>query len=159
MEEFTSEGTERRSPSTELLQRGFRYALSLTHHAQDAEDLVQDAWLKLTRNYGEVSSRNVLFVAIRNGFIDLLRRRKGRDFVSIDDLRPEATGTALERGGAADLETILQQLRPVEREVLYLHHVEGYTAEEVGQITAVPRNTVLSMLSRAMKKLQVVQKD
>ena len=35
---------------SELLQSGFRYALSLAHHHQDAEDLVQQAWLRLQRN-------------------------------------------------------------------------------------------------------------
>ncbi len=34
------------------VQAGYRYAFSLSHNRHDAEDLVQQAWLKLTRRYG-----------------------------------------------------------------------------------------------------------
>jgi len=45
------------------------------------------------------------------------------------------------------------QLRPNEREALYLNAVEGYTAREIAKQTDMPRNTVLSLIFRARKKL------
>lgn len=69
----------------ELLQSAFRYALALSHHPEDAEDLVQEAWMNLRRKYGCVESRAVLFAAVRNLFIDQCRRRKIVQFESLDD--------------------------------------------------------------------------
>ena len=60
----------------ELAQSGFRYAYSLTHHAHDAQDLVQAAWLKLQRAYSRVENKMLLFTAIRNLFYDGKRREK-----------------------------------------------------------------------------------
>src|SRR5271156_4822901 len=72
----------------ELLQAGYRYALALTHHPEDAEDLAQEAWLNLSRRYGRVESRAILFTTVRNLFIDQCRRRKVVQFESMDQEEP-----------------------------------------------------------------------
>ena len=46
-------------------------------------------------------------------------------------------------------------LHPAERETLFLHYHQGHTAEEIGQLTGQPRNTVLSIIHRAIRKLRV----
>ena len=69
---------------TELAQRGYRFALSLTHHVPRAEDLVQDAWLSLLRSNGPWT-RAFLFTVIRNRFIDLCRRERCVTFESLSD--------------------------------------------------------------------------
>lgn len=43
----------------ELLQMGYRYALSLTHKHHDAEDLIQEAYMTLIRHYGIISNRKI----------------------------------------------------------------------------------------------------
>ena len=82
-----AESTDNSSSPTdaELLQSGFRYALSLSHHLEDSEDLVQEAWLNLCKAYGGVESRAVLFTAVRHLFIDQCRRRKVLQFCSLED--------------------------------------------------------------------------
>ncbi len=145
------------------LQKGYRYALALTHHSADAEDLVQEAWLNLSRRYGRVETNAVLFTAVRNLFVDQCRRKKIVQFDSIEEREgPELPAIAeSEPGLQGDLEVLLSILRPVEREALFLHYYEGRTAEEIGQLTAQPRGTVLSLLHRALAKLRAaaVQKD
>jgi len=139
----------------ELLQSGFRYALSLTHHRQDAEDLVQEAWINLNRRYGRVGSRAALFTTVRNLYIDRCRRAKVVAFESLAEGPNEvADGSALAPGTLTDLDRLLGDLRPGEREAVYLHYVAGHTAEEVGVLTRQPRGTVLSLLHRAFKKLR-----
>ena len=49
----------------DLLQAGYRYALSLTQHRSDAEDLIQDAWVKLMRSYGAVNSKSLFYTTVR----------------------------------------------------------------------------------------------
>jgi len=143
------------------LQCGFRYALALTHHAADAEDLVQEAWLKLCRSYGGVASNALLFTAVRNLFVDQCRRKKIVHFESLD--QPEAPAlppvAAEESGVKGDLDALLAVLRPVERETLFLHYYEGHTAEEIAQLTGQPRGTVLSLLHRAIAKLRAAAAD
>lgn len=59
----------------DLLQCGFRYALSLTHNATRAEELLQEACLKMVKS--EKSwQKDYLFAVIRNTFIDIYRRSK-----------------------------------------------------------------------------------
>jgi RNA polymerase sigma factor (sigma-70 family) len=136
------------------MQSGYRYALSLTHHGHDAEDLVQEAWLNLCRRYGSASSRAALYTTIRNLFIDRCRRNRVIAFDSMEEMSGEPSAAAgLPPGTASDVETLLGQLRPGEREAVYLHYIEGHTAEEVGTLTRQPRGTVLSLLHRALKKL------
>jgi RNA polymerase sigma-70 factor (ECF subfamily) len=138
------------------LQSGFRYALALTHHAADAEDLVQEAWLKLCRSYGRVESNALLFTTVRNLFVDQCRRKKIVHFESLDAPEaPELPPMAAEEPGVkGDLDALLAVLRPVERETLFLHYYEGHTAEEIAQLTGQPRGTVLSLLHRAITKLR-----
>ena len=139
----------------ELMQSGYRYALSLTHQAHDAEDLLQEAWLNLCRRYGSASSQAALYTAIRNLFIDRCRRNRVIAFDSIEAMvAPVAAPPESPPGTASDVEALLGQLRPGEREAVYLHYIEGHTAEEVGTLTRQPRGTVLSLLHRALKKLQ-----
>jgi RNA polymerase sigma-70 factor (ECF subfamily) len=143
------------SSETELMQSGYRYALSLTHHGHDAEDLLQEAWLNLCRRYGAASSRAALYTTIRHLFIDRCRRKRVIAFDSLEAMtQPLAAPPELPPGTAGDVETLLSQLRPGEREAIYLHYIEGHTAEEVGALTRQPRGTVLSLLHRALKKLQ-----
>ena len=108
----------------ERLQKGYRYALALTHHAADAEDLVHEAWLNLSRRYGRVETNAVLFTAIRNLFVDQYRRKKIVQFDSLDGADgPEVPAMAeSEPGVQGDLEALLAILRPVEREALFLHY-------------------------------------
>lgn len=142
------------------MQSGYRYALSLTNHSHDAEDLLQEAWLNLCRRYGAAGSQALLFASIRNLFIDRCRRNRVIAFDSMDEsgLTPAAP-PELPPGTVGDVATLLARLRPGEREAIYLHYIAGHTAEEVGALTKQPRGTVLSLLHRAIKRLQLVVSD
>jgi len=144
------------STDAERLQKGYRYALALTHHLEDAQDLVHEAWLNLSRRYGRVESNAVLFTSVRNLFVDQCRRKKVVQFESLDAPEaPEVQEVAENQPGVqGDLNALLGILRPVEREALFLHYYEGRTAEEIGQLTSRPRGTVLSLLHRAIAKLR-----
>ncbi len=144
------------STDAERLQKGYRYALALTHNPADAEDLVHEAWLNLSRRYGRVETNAVLFTAVRNLFIDQCRRKKIVQFESLDlpDLPELPAAAESEPGVQGDLEALLAILRPVERETLFLHYYEGRTAEEIAQMTGQPRGPVLSLLHRAIAKVR-----
>src|SRR5579862_6516176 len=98
----------------ERLQKGYRYALALTHHPEDAQDLVQEAWLNLARRYGRVETNAVLFTAVRNLFVDQCRRKKIVQFDSLDEAEgPELPAVSEnEPGIQGDIEALLAILRP-----------------------------------------------
>jgi RNA polymerase sigma-70 factor, ECF subfamily len=139
---------------TDLLNIGFRYAMALIHHREDAEDVTQEAWLNLNRRYGKIPSKAAFFTSIKNLVIDRFRRGKILSFESGDEIEPTPAPEKAQPGTHADVETLLGQLRGNEREALFLHSIEGRTAEEIGNITAQPRNTVLSLMRRGLQKLR-----
>lgn len=130
--------------------------MALSHRVEDAEDLVQEAWLNLTRRYGTVASRALLFTTVRNLFIDQCRRRKIVHFESLDQPEPPVLPplAAEEPGLQGDVAALLGVLRSAEREAIFLHYYEGRTAEEISQLTGQPRGTVLSLLHRAIIRLR-----
>lgn len=144
----------------ELLHSGYRYALSLTHHPANAEDILQDAWVAVFQSGGP-HNKPYLFSAIRSRFINRHKRERLVPMVSIEEADldwdtndrlwdPTPPFAASEKM----LETALSTLRPLEREALFLAVVEGYTAQEIGDLTAQPRGTVLSLIHRARQKLR-----
>ena len=141
----------------DLLQAGYRYALSLRASAPDAEDLVQEAWYRLYRHDGRVAGKGSLFTAIRNIYVDRYRREQLVVIEPLDAVAEPADQAAdpiAARLAARDLEAPLASLGAAEREALFLNVVEGYTAREIGTFTGRPRGTVLSLIHRAKRKLR-----
>jgi RNA polymerase sigma-70 factor (ECF subfamily) len=138
----------------ELLRRGYAYALALTHDPAAAEDVLQDAWIKILAADGP-RDRPYLMRVIRSVFIDRYRRARVRLEVVLDDARAESIDVEplpiLERGLLA---AALGTLRDDEREALYLQAVEGFTAQEIADETGRPRGTILALIFRAKRKLR-----
>jgi RNA polymerase sigma-70 factor (ECF subfamily) len=143
----------------DLLQRSFRYAFSLTHDRSRAEDLLQDAWVAVLKAHGP-HTRGYLLSAIRSRFINQYRRERLVPTVSLTGL---IDSTRVDRGTEDStsfvldllaLEKSLSSLRSAEREALFLSAVEGYTAQEIADLTEQPRGTVLSLIHRARAKLR-----
>ncbi|MDQ8186599.1 RNA polymerase sigma factor [Pelagicoccus sp. SDUM812002] len=138
--------------ASELIRQGRNYAYGFTRNTHDAEDLAQQAWLKLVQKYGEVTDRRLLYRAIRNLFIDGVRRAKIVQFDSLED-RDFAIGREQSFGANTDIDSLLSVLSDNERTYLKMNVVEGYTASEIAERTGVPRGTILSHTHRARKKL------
>jgi RNA polymerase sigma-70 factor (ECF subfamily) len=143
-----------------LLQSGYRYALSLVRDKARAEDVLQEAWVATLRADGP-RTKPYLFTAIRSRYINSSKRDSLLTLVSIDDaaeLQSDDSSAAFanhnDEFDAVHIEEALAELRAVERETIYLMVVEGYTAQEVSEITKQPRNTVLSLSHRARKKMR-----
>ena len=77
-------------------------------------------------------------------------------FEPLDGVAEIADGAPLldDRVTLDDLKAPLEALRPEEREALFLNVVEGYTVQEVADLTARQRGTVLSLIHRAKRKLR-----
>lgn len=138
----------------EAIQAGYRYGLALTHHHFEAEDLVQEAWMRILSRYGRLPARTVLYTTIRNIFVDRCRRSDIATFESLEGHTEPETRHEGVPGGSLDLDVLLAGLRANEREVLYLSAVEGLSTAEISELTGQPRNTVLSLLHRGKQRIQ-----
>ena len=138
-----------------------RYAFSLFHQQEEADDLVQDCLeraLKKQSLWQQGSSlRAWLFTMQHNLYINQLRS-KGRqpqmtfEIETLTHNQKPQQGEVLMR----DINFCIQQLPEDQRQVLLLVTVEGFTYKEVGKIMNIPLGTVMSRLSRARKALQLL---
>lgn len=140
-----------------LLHTAFRYAMALTHAVEEAEDLVHDACVSIVRSGGSWE-KAYLLTTIRNRFIDKYRRNQRILFIPIEEGEemPEPLLDDQDYLLSGALDHALGELRPEERETLFLAAVEGYTAQEIADLTSRPRGTVLSLLHRTKSKLRTL---
>ena len=140
----------------ELVQSGYRYALSLTNNGHDAEDLVQEAFVKIKRNKKDVS-KSYFYKTIKSVFIDRYRRESLVLFDSELTEQDSPTENYFDHDASVSYEHIeicLEVLRPLEREILFLGAVEEYTAEEIATMMDKPRGTILSLIHRSKIKIR-----
>ena len=137
------------------------YLYRLTGNAADADDLVQDSFCRLlatplaTRDDGQI--RAYLFRIASNLAIDHWRSA-GREAKHTEaTLAPAATGPDAEGQNAAllrhDMARTFRELKPQERLLLWLAHVEGTGHREIAETLGLKAASVPVLLFRARRKL------
>lgn len=127
---------------------------------EDAEDVLQDTFLEVCRSIGKFRGEGTLWAWVRQVAVSkalmLLRRRRNRPTRSLDGglTWVGLASTTPEPTEAIDLETALKRLAPASRAVLWLHDVEGYTHEEIGELMGKTASFSKSQLSRAHRRLR-----
>ena len=145
----------------------YNFARWLAHDSNDAEDLVQETYLKALRSFASFQSgtnfRAWIFRILRNNFLSSCSKLERRMTVAMDS---EEDGPEL----AADTETpetilmnrfssqVVQRAiddLPVHyRETLLLCEVEEMSYQEIAEILTIPMGTVMSRLARARKAVR-----
>lgn len=155
------------------LNRLYKFAYRLTGHQDDAEDLVQDLLIKIYPRLEEMQRieklSSWLSRVLYRMFIDKVRRDKRSpiDLMGEDESIYETQIN--EEGGPLNfvnselnqkvVSSALQQLKEDHRILIMLHDVEGYSLQEINEITGVEIGTIKSRLSRARKKIrEIIQK-
>src|SRR5512139_3379791 len=145
----------------------YRTAVRLTRNPAEAEDLVQDTFLKAFRASGRfergTNLRAWLFTSLMNGFRNR-RRDSARDVVEVDsevveraEVRPEQAATPEQLLLRDTLDTDLQQaldaLPDAFRQAVWLRDVEEFSYAEIASMLGVPAGTVMSRISRGRRLL------
>jgi RNA polymerase sigma-70 factor, ECF subfamily len=156
-------------PHADLL---YNYALRMTGNAADADDLVQETFLKAFRFWDKYEKgtnvRAWLFRIMKNSFINRYRREsKEPDTVDYDDVQNFYNTIRHERSESSDLQesafgnlldddiaTAIAHLPEDFRTVVILCDIEGLTYEEIAEFLAVPLGTVRSRLHRGRHLLR-----
>ena len=119
----------------------YLYALSLTHHPQDAEDLVEETFLKAYLSYdGKTNIQAWLFRVLKNRFIDEYRRKK--KYVHTKESFME---------NIADPNTELSRLfheKEEKRQWLY---------QKIYRLNALERNCMILTMTSGMKDIEIAE--
>ena len=160
----------------EYLTPLFNLALNLTRNRKDAEDLVQETYLRAYRFFGSYQPgthiKAWLFRILRNTFINRYRAQKVRpdevDFSKVELAyervvdeqflqanRPVSPEDALMNGVLdEEIETAMARLPEEYRSVVIMALVEDLSYKEIASALSIPLGTVMSRLHRGRKMLQ-----
>jgi RNA polymerase sigma-70 factor, ECF subfamily len=143
----------------------YNFAHWLTHNREEAEDLVQEAYLKALKGFASFQQgtnfRAWMYRIVRNTF---LTSRSGlsvkmtmpldreEDAVGPPSDTPEAV--LLARADQQMVQSALERLPVQFREVILLCDVEEMSYQEIAEIVGIPIGTVMSRLSRARKSMR-----
>ena len=149
----------------------FRFSLLVCGHAEDAEDVMQDALLKTYRYVGRIRDpeafRTWLYRTVRNACLMKRRRRAGepQHLVSLEqgDEREDGRGAAVDVEDHAPgpdeiainawlgdrLRAALKALPPAYRVIVVLREMEGLSTREVAVVTGISEANVKTRLHRA----------
>src|SRR5438876_4707066 len=137
----------------------------LLRNEQDAQDVVQEAYLRAFRSFSGfhgTNGRAWLLTIVRNTSYTLLKKNRAVDFTTPFDEEIHATGhesvspaTILEHSEDAELIKEAMDELPAEfREILALRHQEGLSYKEIADIAQIPLGKVMSRMARARDKLK-----
>ncbi|MCK4745761.1 MAG: sigma-70 family RNA polymerase sigma factor [Bacteroidales bacterium] len=144
--------------------RLYRMAFRLMNSREEAEDIVQEVYVKLwgmRNDLDKYNSIEALCVRItRNLCLDQLRRRKvNHDALKAERLKeashPETPSESLEKKENADLlHTLIAALPEPQRSLVHLRHLEGKDYEEIAEMVNMNVNAIRVSISRARKQMR-----
>ncbi len=145
-----------------LFDQLYNFAHWLTQDASEAEDLVQESYVKALRGFSGFQAgtnfRAWIFRILRNTFLTsrtglkLSQEEAELDSIVANDPSPEAV--LISKTDRSAVRQALQELPVAFREILLLCEVEEMRYEEIAQVLAIPIGTVMSRLHRARKALR-----
>ena len=156
-----------------ILSNIYGAALRLTRNPQDAEDLVQETYLRAFRGFSGFQEgtnlRAWMYRILTNTFINTYRKKQ-REPVTVQDddiedwylydrlgsstVEASAESEVLEKLPDEDVQRALEALPEGFRMAVLLADVEGFSYKEIAEIMDIPIGTVMSRLHRGRKALQ-----
>ncbi len=153
----------------------YRLALHITANPEDAEDVLQETFLKVYLNLGGFEGKSRFYtwlvrIAVNESLMKVRRQRRNRQMASLDE--PIQTGEyeVLPRQivdwhenpekhySRRELQQILRdalgQLKPAHRTAFVLHHVEDLSTKDTAALLDIPVSTTKSRLLRALLELR-----
>lgn len=140
----------------------FRLAYSIMLNQADAEDAVQDIFIKIIGKIPEFTSSSQekawITKVLANHCKDMLRKRKLRLYTPLEEVL-EQSGHGLsvpgpEDNGGTELFQMVLSLGEKYREPLILHYFEGFSVEEVSEILSIGQSAVKMRLSRGREMIR-----
>lgn len=150
-----------------LFDSAYNFAYWLAQNKDDAEDLVQETYLKAFRGFASfkpgTNFRAWMFQILKNTFLSECAKTQHREAVTLSsdevllELPASSDGVDLilfERSRLDAIRAAIEQLPVIFREVLLLCDVEQAAYREIADILSIPIGTVMSRLARARKAVR-----
>jgi len=147
------------------LNAAYNLARWLTRNDTDAEDVVQEAYLRAFKHFRSFhggDSRPWLLAIVRNTFYTWLQQNRAPErqipfdeeihIAEDDHLNPE--GLLLQKANNQSVRQAIEELPPEFREVIVLRELEGLSYKQIADVTEIPVGTVMSRLARGRKRLE-----
>ena len=148
-------------------ERLYNFACWLTHDRQEAEDLVQETYVKALKGFSSfqpgTNFRAWIYKILRNAFLTSRTGLKVTATVPLDlegdeenlpKVKETPESILLQRSDRELVQKALEQLPVAYREVLLLCEVEEMSYQEISATLSIPMGTVMSRLSRARRALR-----
>jgi len=146
------------------LDAAYNLAYWLARNEQDAQDVVQEAFLRAWRFFGSFhggDERAWLLAIVRNTCFTWLQKNRPGAQASFDeelhdslDETPEPVEAMVRQDDREALKNAIEELPMELREVVVLRELQGLSYKEIAKVAAVPLGTVMSRLSRARGRLE-----
>lgn len=141
----------------------FRVALDILKNREDAEDALQDAFIRISDNLDKIGgadsprTRSFVMVVTRNVCLNVLRRRRFESGADIEELNAASDHSveeeAFSRFGVEELGSALKKLPPDLRDILYLTVREELPLKDAATLLGITYEAAKSRVRRARKKL------
>ena len=148
----------------------FGFAMMLTRNQTEAEDLVQETYLRAMRAFGSLmpdsNLKSWLFAIMRNAWLNQLRHsRSGPRFVELDEeegdrgqwfdhLANDPHVIYVRKLERDEVRAAIDSLPRLHREIVVLRDIEGFSYQQIASILGCPAGTVMSRLGRARGRLR-----
>lgn len=162
-----------------LLDQLYGAAMKMTRNPQDAQDLVQETYLKAYAAFDSFTEgthlKAWLYRIMTNSYINGYRKKQREPFLgAVDDLEDwqmggaesttamssrSAEAEAIDRAPDSVVTTALNALPEDFRMAVYLADVEGFSYQEIADIVGVPIGTVMSRLHRGRGRLRTALRE
>jgi RNA polymerase sigma factor (sigma-70 family) len=149
------------------LDAAFNYARWLTRNDADAQDVVQDAYVRALRFFSSLrgdDARAWLLTIVRNTWYGRFSRRGASEPpVVFDELTDHRSDDTLDPEALMIQQQMIDKVRraveglPVDfREVIVLRELEGLSYKEIAAVVGIPIGTVMSRLARGRERLLTI---
>ncbi|PYV06887.1 MAG: RNA polymerase subunit sigma [Acidobacteria bacterium] len=147
------------------LNAAYNLARWLTRNDTDAEDVVQEAYLRALKHFRSFhgsDSRPWLLAIVRNTFYTWLPQNRApqrqvpfdEEIHIAEEDHPNPEALLLQKANNQVVRQAIEELPAEFREVIVLRELEGLSYKQIADVTEIPVGTVMSRLARARKRLE-----
>jgi RNA polymerase sigma factor (sigma-70 family) len=135
----------------------YGYAMRFLRNSEDAEDILQDVFEKLWLNRKKVEvekAKSWMFTTAHNAMLNLINK-KSRVQLPGDENLPESSKKDVNKFESNQVvDRAVNILPPIQKSIILLRDLEGYTYEEIGEILSLSSSQVKVYLFRARNKIK-----
>ena len=142
--------------------RMYKFAISILHNNEDAEDVVHPSFLTIANNFDKIKSfschemNSYIVIIIRNTSINLYNKNKRNNEMlsTLDDNNSSFEINMLANYEYEQLLGVISSLSENYKEVLYLYYINNFTTKEISKMLDISVDNVWKRIERAKKQLK-----